>query len=47
MTALLVTFVVVMAVDYLSARLRSVLLPGMRPSTARAPMLAGITASWR
>jgi hypothetical protein len=47
MTALLVTFVVVMGVDYLSARVRSLLLPGMRPSTARAPLLAGITASWR
>ena len=47
MTALMVTFVVVMAVDYLSARLRSLLLPGMGRSGARAPMLAGITASWR
>jgi phosphonate transport system permease protein len=47
MTALLVTFAVVMAVDYLSARLRSLLLPGMRTSAARAPLLAGITASWR
>lgn len=47
MTALLVTFVVVMAVDYLSARVRSLLLPGMGHSGARAPILAGITASWR
>jgi phosphonate transport system permease protein len=47
MTALLITFIVVMAVDYLSARVRSLLLPGMRASPARAPMLAGITASWR
>jgi phosphonate transport system permease protein len=47
MTALLVTFVVVMAVDYLSARLRSLLVPGMRPSVSRAPLLAGITAAWR
>jgi phosphonate transport system permease protein len=44
MTALLVTFVVVMAVDYLSARLRSLLVPGMRPSAMRVPLLAGITA---
>jgi len=47
MTALLVAFVVVMAVDYLSARLRSLLLPGMRPTVSRAPLLAGITAAWR
>jgi phosphonate transport system permease protein len=45
MTALLVTFVVVMAVDYLSARLRSLLVPGMRPSAARVPLLAGLTPS--
>jgi phosphonate transport system permease protein len=47
MTALLVTFVVVMAVDYLSARLRSLLLPGTGPAMARAPIFAGITAIWR
>ena len=48
MTALLVTFVVVMAVDYLSGRLRSLLLPSVRGgAVARAPVLAGLTANWR
>jgi phosphonate transport system permease protein len=41
MTALLLTFVVVMAIDYLSQRLRSLILA---PSAAprRAPLLAGL-----
>ncbi len=43
MTALLITFVVVMAVDYLSARVRSLLLPTQQP-VRRAPLLAGIVA---
>jgi phosphonate transport system permease protein len=42
MTALLLTFAVVMAVDYLSGRLRSVILPSMRRPVARAPLLAGL-----
>lgn len=41
MTALLVTFVVVMAVDYASAALRSLALPGQPRS--RVPLLAGLT----
>jgi len=47
MTALLLTFVVVMAVDYLSARLRALILPSMQRPTRRAPLLAGLTAAWR
>jgi phosphonate transport system permease protein len=43
MTALVLTFVVVMAVDYLSARLRSLMLPQMQAAPGRAPLLAGIT----
>jgi phosphonate transport system permease protein len=43
MTALLLTFVVVMAVDFLSARLRQVILPSLRQQTARAPLLSGLT----
>jgi phosphonate transport system permease protein len=46
-TALLITFVVVMAVDYLSAQLRSLLLPSMRGPMTRVPVLAGLTAAWR
>ncbi len=41
MTALLVTFVVVMGVDYLSAALRSLVVPGQARS--RVPLLAGLT----
>jgi phosphonate transport system permease protein len=44
MMALIVTFVVVMAVDYLSARLRSLILPGMQRPTTRAPLLSGLSA---
>ncbi len=47
MTAILLTFAVVMAVDYLSARLRSLILPSMQTRTGRAPLLAGLTALWR
>ena len=47
LTALLLTFVVVMAVDYLSARLRSLILPSTQKATGRAPLLAGLTALWR
>jgi phosphonate transport system permease protein len=47
MTALLLTFCVVMAVDYLSARLRSLILPSMGGARARPPLLAGLTAAWR
>jgi phosphonate transport system permease protein len=43
MTALILTFVVVMAVDYLSARLRSLMVPSMQTAHARAPLLAGAT----
>lgn len=43
MTALLMTFVVVMAVDYLSAALRSLVLPGH--SRGRAPLLAGLISA--
>ena len=46
MTALLLTFVVVMAVDYLSARLRGLVLPSQQP-TGRAPVLAAVTSLWR
>ena len=44
MTALFLTFIVVMAVDYLSARLRSYMVPSMMSSRGRAPLLAGLTA---
>ena len=47
MTALLLTFVVVMAVDYLSAQLRALILPSMQRHTRRASLLAGLTAAWR
>ena len=43
MTALILTFVVVMAVDYLSARLRTLMVPSMQVSSGRAPLLAGVT----
>lgn len=43
MTALVLTFIVVMAVDYMSARLRSFMVPSMRSSQGRAPVLAGLT----
>jgi phosphonate transport system permease protein len=43
MTALILTFIVVMAVDYLSARLRSLMLPSMHPAPGRAPLMAGAT----
>jgi phosphonate transport system permease protein len=46
MTALLLTFVVVMAVDFLSGRLRVLLLPSMQQQSGRAPLLAGFTALW-
>jgi phosphonate transport system permease protein len=42
MTAFLITLVVVMAIDYLSASLRSLILPTQQRS-ARAPLLASIT----
>ncbi len=42
MTALLMTFTVVMAVDYLSARVRAI-LPGMERPAKRAPLTAAIT----
>lgn len=41
MTALLLTFVVVMTIDYLSVRLRSLILPSQQ-RVARVPVLAGI-----
>ncbi len=47
MTALLLTFAVVMTVDYLSARVRTFLLPAMNRPATRAPLLAGITTLWR
>ena len=47
MTAILLTFAVVMAVDYLSARLRSFILPSMQRTPARVPLLAGLTALWK
>jgi phosphonate transport system permease protein len=43
MTALILTFAVVMAVDYLSARLRTLMVPSMQVSSGRAPLLAGVT----
>jgi phosphonate transport system permease protein len=43
MMALIVTFVVVMAVDYLSARLRVLIVPAMQGRRVRAPLFAGIT----
>lgn len=43
MTALLLTFVVVMMVDYLSARIRSFLIPSIGRPAARAPLLSGLT----
>ena len=46
MMALLLTFVVVMAVDFLSSRLRAAILPSMAGQQARAPFLGGITAIW-
>jgi phosphonate transport system permease protein len=46
MMALIVTFVVVMAVDFLSARLRAAILPSMQSAQARAPLLGSITALW-
>lgn len=42
MTALLLTFPVVMAIDYLSVRVRSLILPSQQRVT-RVPLLAGIT----
>lgn len=47
MTALLLTFVVVMLVDYLSARLRSLILPSMDSASGRSTLLAAVTAMWR
>jgi phosphonate transport system permease protein len=46
MTALLLTFFVVMAVDFLSSRSRAAILPSMQGQQARAPILGGITALW-
>lgn len=46
MMALLLTFVVVMAVDFLSSRLRAAILPSMQGQQAKAPLLGGITALW-
>lgn len=43
MMALVLTFVVVLAVDSLSARLRALVLPSMRGETVRAPLLGGLT----
>lgn len=42
LTALLLTLAVVMAIDYLSARLRSLVLPSPQ-KVAKVPLLAGIT----
>jgi len=47
MTALLLTFAVVMAVDYLSARLRELLVPSIDRRWKRPSMLTGLTALWR
>jgi phosphonate transport system permease protein len=43
MMALIVTFVVVMSVDYLSGRLRAYFVPGIQQQTGRAPLLAGFS----
>lgn len=43
MMALIVTFVVVMCVDYLSATLRGLVIPSMQRSQPRASMLAAVT----
>ncbi len=48
MTSLLLTFAVVMAVDYLSAQLRALILPAMdRPPTRRGSLRAAVSALWR
>ena len=44
MMALIVTFVVVMTVDYLSASLRSLVIPAMQAETRRVPLLAGVSS---
>jgi phosphonate transport system permease protein len=44
MTALLLTFVVVMAVDYLSGRLRSAILPAAQGHRSRPPLVGALTA---
>ncbi|MEO6196603.1 MAG: ABC transporter permease subunit, partial [Dehalococcoidia bacterium] len=43
MTALLLTFVVVMTVDYLSGWLRAWLVPSMQGQSQRVPLIAAIT----
>jgi len=43
MTALLLTFAVVMSVDLLSGRLRSWLVPSVHQQASRSPLLASIT----
>lgn len=47
LTALLLTLGVVMAVDYLSGLVRSLVLPSAPKGRGRAPLLAGIIALWR
>jgi phosphonate transport system permease protein len=42
LTALMVTFVVVMAIDYLSVRLRSLILTTGQVTSMRAPITAGV-----
>jgi len=43
MMALILTFVVVIAVDSLSSRLRAFVLPSMHGESARAPLLGGLS----
>lgn len=47
MMALILTFVVVMAVDMLSGRLRSAILPAMRGVPQRVSPVGALTALWR
>jgi phosphonate transport system permease protein len=46
MMALVLTFAVVMAIDFLSGRLRALIVPSMQ-APRRAPLIAGFTALWR
>jgi phosphonate transport system permease protein len=46
MMALVLTFAVVMAIDFLSGRLRALIVPSMQ-APRRAPLLAGFTTLWR
>jgi phosphonate transport system permease protein len=47
MMALILTFVVVMAVDVMSGRLRSAILPSMRGAPTRISPVGALTSLWR